>query len=610
RKDSNTPGKKVPKKVLRYFSIIPRLQRLYKSSHTAKEMIWHATGKCTDPSKMQHPVDGRAWKNFNTNPKFPGKDINVYLRPLIEDLKVLWDRKGVETIDVTSGQKFNMRTMVLWTINDFPARSSLSGLDQGGRYLCDLEIIYPPALFDIMIHLVIHLPLEALEGGLIRPRWKFPFKRYMKKLKGYVRNKAKPEGLIAKGFVTEEALTFRRKVKRLVLINNMTQIDTRAESFKDDQYILVTQVKQVFYLEDKAKPYWRVVELINHKKFFDGGVIVVEDDPDIIHFDNSSDLPLSTSLNDLDNATLHIDGQSTEVDLPPDIIDVVDEDNDITDDEDALPHDLVDSDNKDLINVDDDCVDKISADVVRSYGGDSGGKGKQKPNLSGRAAGRLNTPDRTRNLSLKEITDTKGPVPIPFELRDKQIVMPRGDHAAHWSSYIREDIRGVPLYYPSWLKVPKERKAAVITDIGEHCRAAQNQQNRAKSTVISRQGSRSLARLRVEMEEMRRLEATGTYTDDEINRLARGGKQRGNILGVGRVLLARATASPSTPVHESTLNSLHKKVNFKMSLFKSDSKYSDMFSQFESDGASGSGGCGDDEEGADHQDDEDEDGDT
>ncbi|GJS19988.1 hypothetical protein Tco_0448620 [Tanacetum coccineum] len=60
-------------------------------------------------------------------PKSPGKDIDVYLRPLIDDLKVLWDRKGVETIDIASGQKFNMRAMVLWTINDFPARSSLSG---------------------------------------------------------------------------------------------------------------------------------------------------------------------------------------------------------------------------------------------------------------------------------------------------------------------------------------------------------------------------------------------------------------------------------------------------------------------------------------------------
>nr|GEW31114.1 ribonuclease H-like domain-containing protein [Tanacetum cinerariifolium] len=46
-----------------------------------------------------------------------------------------------------------------------------------------------------------------------------------------------------------------------------------------------------------------------------------------------------------------------------------------------------------------------------------------------------------------------------------------------------------------------------------------------------------------------------------------------------------------------------------MSLFKSDSKYSDMFSQFESGGANGNGGCGDEEEGADHQDDEDEDDD-
>nr|GFB96842.1 hypothetical protein [Tanacetum cinerariifolium] len=84
-----------------------------------------------------------------------------------------------------------------------------------------------------------------------------------------------------------------------------------------------------------------------------------EDDPDIIHFDNSSDLPLSTSLNDLDNATLHIDGQSTEVDVPPDIIDVVDEDDDNTDDEDALSHDLADSYNEDLINVDGDGVDKV-----------------------------------------------------------------------------------------------------------------------------------------------------------------------------------------------------------------------------------------------------------
>ncbi|GJZ37122.1 hypothetical protein Tco_0583313 [Tanacetum coccineum] len=111
---------------------------------------------------------------------------------------------------------------------------------------------------------------------------------------------------------------------------------------------------------------------------------------------------------------------------------------------------------------------------------------------------------------------------------------------------------------------------------------------------------------------MRRLEATGTYTDDEINRLARKGKQRGHIPGVGRVLPARVTADPSRSAPESTLKSLHKKVDFMMSLFKSDSKFSDAFSQFESAGSSGSGrsgGCEDDEESADDQEDEDEDGD-
>ncbi|GJU61781.1 hypothetical protein Tco_1243616 [Tanacetum coccineum] len=218
-------------------------------------------------------------------------------------------------------------------------------------------------------------------------------------------------------------------------------------------------------------------------------LIVVENEPDIIHLDNSSDLPPSTSGNDLDNVTfyidLHIDGESTEVDAPPDIIDVPGEDDDISDDEDPLPHDLADSDVEDLIN-DDDGVEKM-ADVARAHGGDGGGedpsrppptsfgcagcfinrgKGKRKPNLGGRAAGRLNTRDKTWNLSLKEITDKKGPFLIQFEVRDKQTLMPLGDHAAHWFSYIGEVIRGVPLYYPSWLKVAKERKAALITDIG------------------------------------------------------------------------------------------------------------------------------------------------
>nr|GFB07840.1 S-adenosyl-L-methionine-dependent methyltransferases superfamily protein [Tanacetum cinerariifolium] len=98
---------------------------------------------------------------------------------------------------------------------------------------------------------------------------------------------------------------------------------------------------------------WKVVEHVNHKKFSNGGVILVKDDPDSIHVNNSSDLALTTSLNDLKIAALHIDGQLIDVDAPPDII-YVDKDDDIIDDEEVLPYDLADFDDEDVFNVDGD----------------------------------------------------------------------------------------------------------------------------------------------------------------------------------------------------------------------------------------------------------------
>ncbi|GJY87074.1 hypothetical protein Tco_0501702 [Tanacetum coccineum] len=55
---------------------------------------------------------------------------------LIDDLKDLWAKPTVETIDVATGQKFNMRAMVLWTINDFPPRSSFFGWSGQGYKAC------------------------------------------------------------------------------------------------------------------------------------------------------------------------------------------------------------------------------------------------------------------------------------------------------------------------------------------------------------------------------------------------------------------------------------------------------------------------------------------
>ncbi|CAN1160625.1 hypothetical protein LINPERPRIM_LOCUS37686, partial [Linum perenne] len=63
--------------------------------------------------------------------------------------------------------------------------------------LCKLELIFPPAFFDVMVHLAIHLPHEAILGGPVQYRWMYPIERYLSTLKGFVRNKAHPEGSIA-----------------------------------------------------------------------------------------------------------------------------------------------------------------------------------------------------------------------------------------------------------------------------------------------------------------------------------------------------------------------------------------------------------------------------
>ncbi|GKB64904.1 hypothetical protein Tco_0921090 [Tanacetum coccineum] len=88
-------------------------------------------------NKVYDKVDLRSNRRINRSSRHTAVAADTQpKRPLIEDLKVLWDRKGVETIDVASGQKFNMRAMVLWTINDFPARSSLSGWSGQGYKAC------------------------------------------------------------------------------------------------------------------------------------------------------------------------------------------------------------------------------------------------------------------------------------------------------------------------------------------------------------------------------------------------------------------------------------------------------------------------------------------
>ncbi|WMV18242.1 hypothetical protein MTR67_011627 [Solanum verrucosum] len=68
-------------------------------------------------------------------PRSHGNDIDIYLQPLIDELKLLWDY-GVETYDASRNQTFQMRAALIWTLNDFHAYAMLSGWSTKGKFAC------------------------------------------------------------------------------------------------------------------------------------------------------------------------------------------------------------------------------------------------------------------------------------------------------------------------------------------------------------------------------------------------------------------------------------------------------------------------------------------
>ncbi len=74
--------------------------------------------------------------------------------------------------------------------------------------LCLLEMHFPPSFFDIMTHLIYHIIDELDFCGPIGTKWMYPIERYMKMLKQYIRNMARPEDSMAKGYIQDECLGF------------------------------------------------------------------------------------------------------------------------------------------------------------------------------------------------------------------------------------------------------------------------------------------------------------------------------------------------------------------------------------------------------------------
>jgi hypothetical protein len=68
--------------------------------------------------------------------KQPDNDIDVYLRPLVEELLQLWKNEGVRVWDEYKQEEFNLRALLFVTINDLPALSNLLRQTNKGYNAC------------------------------------------------------------------------------------------------------------------------------------------------------------------------------------------------------------------------------------------------------------------------------------------------------------------------------------------------------------------------------------------------------------------------------------------------------------------------------------------
>ena len=76
----------------------------------------------------------------------PKHKIDLYLQPLIHELKLLWE-DGIQTYDVSKRENFQLCAALMRTINDFPAYSMMSGWSTSGvsaypYYMDDSKVVY------------------------------------------------------------------------------------------------------------------------------------------------------------------------------------------------------------------------------------------------------------------------------------------------------------------------------------------------------------------------------------------------------------------------------------------------------------------------------------
>jgi hypothetical protein len=95
------------------------------------------------------------------------------------------------------------------------------------------------------VHILIHLVYDVELVGVVSCRWMFFLKRYMKKLKGFVRQLEKPVGSMAEGYISYEYLYYASEyIKNIDTIPGAMIWDDERDEDKTEGELLQTNGKR------------------------------------------------------------------------------------------------------------------------------------------------------------------------------------------------------------------------------------------------------------------------------------------------------------------------------------------------------------------------------
>ena len=101
---------------------------------------------------------------------------------------------------------YKLGELVRWiSLKEIDPKTIVHAREYSIQIVCLLEEHFSTSILNIQVHLLVHLVDEVQLAGTVHARWMFFLERFMKTLKGFVRQKAWPEGSMAEGWLVQES---------------------------------------------------------------------------------------------------------------------------------------------------------------------------------------------------------------------------------------------------------------------------------------------------------------------------------------------------------------------------------------------------------------------